>query len=516
MTDTDRDKDAPGPVAEEQEGAAPREDEAAPEETAAADPGEPVWEEPGPPVPEETETEPAWAGVDEEADEPEEAELLSPDEAFAVGQPEDEDEPEPEPARAPEPAAPPKPASAPAAEPGAAAGIWARWRWIAAGILVLVLVVVYVVPNLSSLTGLVGGGAGGGGIGDGQAAPLANPVTARLEALESASSAASAQRVDLRSAIVASQQQMAEAVAQSDVAAQLDALKAEVDALVALRPAASLAAAEARIAELERQVRELEAAPSESGADAESDARLSREISEAAARIAALEAAIAAINAAAPATAPAAPAPAAPAPATRSAAAPAPAALAATAFTASSASALVVSAGLLRDRARTAEPFQVELEAVRAISPGDAVLANALAQLATHARAGVATEIEIGRRFDEIAGPVVAADRGGEAVDSRGWLARLWDSIGGAVTIRRTGDISGAGAEAAVARAELLLADGDLAGALAEMGHLQGAARSTAFAWLETAEARVAVDAAASRLAQRAASLAAGIGTPSR
>jgi len=42
------------------------------------------------------------------------------------------------------------------------------------------------------------------------------------------------------------------------------------------------------------------------------------------------------------------------------------------------------------------------------------------------------------------------------------------------VTIRRTGDITGSSAEAIVARAEGLLQNGDLDGAVAEVGNLAG------------------------------------------
>jgi hypothetical protein len=460
--------------------------------------------EPVGPAPEETEI--TSADVDDEPQVPEEAELLSPDEAFAVAQLPDEDSPEAAPdsePTAPPPSPSPAPLAARAAEPGvAAAGVWARWRWIVAGILILVLVMVYVVPNLSNLGDL--------SLGGGEAAPaVADPVTARLEALEASVRAASVQRVELRSGLVANRQQVDAAAA--TVAARLEALEASVRA-------ASVQRVELRsglVANRQQMDAAVAGAPSQAGADAKSNARLSRELAQAAARIAALEAAGAALDVPAPATT-AAPAAVSFRSATTGiiAPGPAPAAPPEAVLATSAARALVVATGQLREQARTAQSFQTELEAVRAVSPGDAGVAAAVAELVPHAGAGVETEAELGRRFAAIAGPVVAADRAGQA-SGQGWLARLWDSIGAAVTIRRTGDVSGTGAEAWVASAELRLADGDLAGALADMRWLEGEARSAASGWIAAAGARVAVDAAASRLAQRAAFLAAETSTTS-
>jgi hypothetical protein len=63
------------------------------------------------------------------------------------------------------------------------------------------------------------------------------------------------------------------------------------------------------------------------------------------------------------------------------------------------------------------------------------------------------------------------------------------------VTIRPVGaDAEGDHAAARVARAEARLADGDLAGAVAELERLEGAPAAAAAPWLEQARTRLAAE----------------------
>ena len=69
------------------------------------------------------------------------------------------------------------------------------------------------------------------------------------------------------------------------------------------------------------------------------------------------------------------------------------------------------------------------------------------------------------------------------------------------VTVRPVGaDAEGDDAAARVARAEAKLAAGDLAGAVAELEGLEGAAAEAAAPWLAQARARLAAESALDRL----------------
>jgi len=83
-----------------------------------------------------------------------------------------------------------------------------------------------------------------------------------------------------------------------------------------------------------------------------------------------------------------------------------------------------------------------------------------------------------------------------------------------AVNLRPVGLVEGDAATAVAARAEVKLNDGDLAGAVAEVATLDGAAAEAAASWRSDAEARLAADRAVSALgalvAQRFSGMAGG------
>jgi hypothetical protein len=81
----------------------------------------------------------------------------------------------------------------------------------------------------------------------------------------------------------------------------------------------------------------------------------------------------------------------------------------------------------------------------------------------------------------------------------------------GLVTVRSVGaDAEGSDADARVARAEARLADGDLAGAVAEIEGLEGPAAEAAAGWLERARARLAAEQALASLQEQASDLLTG------
>ena len=88
--------------------------------------------------------------------------------------------------------------------------------------------------------------------------------------------------------------------------------------------------------------------------------------------------------------------------------------------------------------------------------------------------------------------------------EKTGWVGRAWARLADLVSVRRTGEVEGAGNEARVARAEARLAAGDLAAAVAEVSALSGPGDEAAADWLARARARLAVDEALAVLSRHA------------
>lgn len=157
--------------------------------------------------------------------------------------------------------------------------------------------------------------------------------------------------------------------------------------------------------------------------------------------------------------------------------------------------ALVLAVGQLREAARGPARFESALTAVTALAGKDSAFQPPIAILGRHAQKGVADLTELRLDFDRIAGTIAH-----EAFvpKGEGWVDKTLRSLARMVNIRRTGgDAAKRDDEnGRVARAELRLAAGDLAGAVKSLEGLTGAAANIAAPWLAHARARIAVDAA--------------------
>lgn len=158
----------------------------------------------------------------------------------------------------------------------------------------------------------------------------------------------------------------------------------------------------------------------------------------------------------------------------------------------------------LREALSGSGAFETELRLVDGLAAEDADLKAALAPLSAHAATGIPGLPGLRVSFDEMAGRVVAAARGGETDD---WIAKTVRKVSEAVTIRPVGLVEGDDAGAVLARAEVKLDTGDLAGAVAELDGLAGSAAEGAAAWRRDAENRMEAQKALSLLAARAATL---------
>ncbi len=148
--------------------------------------------------------------------------------------------------------------------------------------------------------------------------------------------------------------------------------------------------------------------------------------------------------------------------------------------------------------------FEPELALIQGLAAEDADLTAALAPLADHAAGGIPALPGLQASFGAMASKVVAASRGGEEGD---WVGKTLQKVSEIVTVRPVGLVEGDDPGAVLARAEVKLEAGDLAGAVAELDGLSGAAAEGAAGWRQEAAARLDAEKALSLLATRAASL---------
>jgi hypothetical protein len=149
--------------------------------------------------------------------------------------------------------------------------------------------------------------------------------------------------------------------------------------------------------------------------------------------------------------------------------------------------AFALTLGQLRDMVRQGGPYAPELAALRKINGEPAA---AFAILAEHAERGVASLGQLQARF----APVPAAVLRAQIQPADDWWRTALARLAALVTVRRVGEVAGAEPDAVVARAEVRLKVGDLAGALAELAQLSGAAADAASAWRAEAERRLSVE----------------------
>ncbi|MBC7907142.1 MAG: hypothetical protein H7Y60_10400 [Rhodospirillaceae bacterium] len=175
----------------------------------------------------------------------------------------------------------------------------------------------------------------------------------------------------------------------------------------------------------------------------------------------------------------------------------------------SSASAMMLAVGQLREALAKAMPFDAELRAVRALGGQDAEVLPVLDALKPRAVTGIPTAPVLTARFTALAPAIVRAT---VLPQDQSWWRQTMDRFTSLVTVRREdGDAAGPQPAAIVARAEADLRLDDLAGAVTEVETLTGGPADQAANWLADAKARLAADKAVSELtAHVVASVGAG------
>ncbi|CUW37770.1 conserved protein of unknown function [Magnetospirillum sp. XM-1] len=172
----------------------------------------------------------------------------------------------------------------------------------------------------------------------------------------------------------------------------------------------------------------------------------------------------------------------------------------------SSAVALLLAAGQLREAVAAGRPFESEWRAARVLAGEDGESLGLLDQLKDHAAAGIAPRAALVQRFDTLAPALIRAEI---LPEGEGWWRRAADRLLSLVTIRREdGAAIGVNAAAVVGRAQAALSRGDMGAALYELEAFSPGPAEAAAAWIAEAKARQVADKALSQLAAQAVALA--------
>jgi len=158
----------------------------------------------------------------------------------------------------------------------------------------------------------------------------------------------------------------------------------------------------------------------------------------------------------------------------------------------------VVALSQLRTMAGSGRAYDAALSVAQKLAGGNAAVAAVLKDLAPAAKSGAPTLPVLRGEFDGLSSGLVAA---ATRAQGDGWVDRAWNKLKSTVVVRRTGrEVKGSSPSALVAQAEVKLADGDLAAALALVRKLPAPARKAAAGWLAKADRRAAIDGALARL----------------
>jgi hypothetical protein len=172
------------------------------------------------------------------------------------------------------------------------------------------------------------------------------------------------------------------------------------------------------------------------------------------------------------------------------------------------AGATIVAATQLRERMRGDGPFAAELAAFRAAlgRPGDTAVNAILESITPFAATGAPTAADLARDLDRAA----TAAQADVQADAQGWTDAVLRGVRSLVRVRRTGDITDDAGR--IERAQALLYEGDVAGAVALADQASPPLRAALADWLGRARARLTLDQAGAAIAARAVAIASGAG----
>jgi len=155
------------------------------------------------------------------------------------------------------------------------------------------------------------------------------------------------------------------------------------------------------------------------------------------------------------------------------------------------AAAMLLTMNELRGNIGGGQSFESDLKIIEKYASDDPEMKAALKRVAPYARSGVLSRPHLQKEFRNIAADIVMAKLQGEDASVR---ERVLLRLSKYAKMRKVDDIQGDGVDATVARAELLIDQGDIKGAIRELQSLEGAPAETASTWVQQAEGHVAAD----------------------
>jgi hypothetical protein len=164
------------------------------------------------------------------------------------------------------------------------------------------------------------------------------------------------------------------------------------------------------------------------------------------------------------------------------------------------AAALLLTLNELRGNMNSERAFEQDLAIVQKFAGNDPAMQKALQNLAPYAKSGVLSKETLQKEFRGIAADIVMAKLRGEDATVRD---RVLERLGKYAKVRKVDDIEGNSTDAVVARAEKMLDQGDVRGAIKELQTLEGASAETAQPWMNQAAGNVMADDATAMMMQK-------------
>ena len=176
------------------------------------------------------------------------------------------------------------------------------------------------------------------------------------------------------------------------------------------------------------------------------------------------------------------------------------------------AAAMLLTMNELRGNIGGGQSFESDLKIIQKYAHGDPEMEAALKRVAPYARSGVLSSDTLKKEFRNTAADIVMAKLQGEDASVR---ERVLLRLSKYAKMRRVDDIQGDTVDATVARAELMLDQGNIKDAIKELQTLEGAPAETAAPWMEQAQGHVAADESSQVLLQTVLQYLGGSGTMS-
>lgn len=132
-----------------------------------------------------------------------------------------------------------------------------------------------------------------------------------------------------------------------------------------------------------------------------------------------------------------------------------------------------------------------DLQTVRMLAGDDEELLAAIDKIEPYAKNGVMSREKLTGEFKALAGEIAQAELRGEDVS---WKDKALNRLNNLVTVKKQGMVDGEDRASITARAESMMKNGDIKGAIAELEKLDPAAKQKAQPWINEAQARVAAE----------------------